>query len=257
MTRGQNRGLNMIIGKNYKYGKLTSHRDGTLEIFIPKAPWDMSKGAPKKKKTVPEDTELDIAMREQESKERSDRRTKATIKSHIRNNEHTHFITFTFDPKKYPDNESRLVYTDNWLKRMVKKLGAFDYAITFELHESGLIHLHGCMNLDKFELIPAHDPKTKKRLFDKSRREVFNLKEWRAGFTTVTKLGNKAKASNYVTKYITKDLDNIIPKGKKKYRASLSAKPEMRYLTSEEATNFLENHKVNYENEHGIFIDIS
>ena len=140
---------------------------------------------------------------------------------------------------------------------MVKNLGAFDYVITFELHESGLIHLHGCMNLDKFELIAAHDPKTKKRLFDKSGREVFNLKEWRAGFTTVTKLENKAKASNYVTKYITKDLDQIIPKGKKKYRASLSAKPDERYLTSEEATNFLENHKINYENEYGIFIDIS
>lgn len=247
----------MIKRENYKYGKLTSNRDGTLEIFIPKVPWDMSKGAPKKKKAVLEDTEFDIAMREQESKERSDRRTKTTIRSHIRNNNHTHFITFTFDPKKYPDNEGRLVYIDNWLKRMVKNLGTFDYVITFELHESGLIHLHGCMNLDKFELIPAHDPNTKKRLFDSSGREVFNLKEWRAGFTTVTKLENKAKASNYVTKYITKDLDQIIPKGKKKYRASLSAKPEKRYLTSEEATNFLENHKINYENEYGIFIDIS
>ena len=251
----------MAIKGNYKHGIITQHRDGTTEIFIPKIPIDITQPPPD---TTPTDkrnwSQEQIEERERENIDRSTRRARKGVKNHVKNNPHTHFINFTYKPTY--DNERRFKRMKNWLKDMRKKHGKFDYCFVPEHHtkdlSKGLIHWHGVMNLEKFELIRATDPNTGKEIFDRYGNEVYNLKDWlTTGHTHVTPLRNKKKAANYLTKYITKDIESVVGKGQKKYWSSRGEKPAESYLTEEEALQYLENHTISFENERGYYLDIN
>ena len=253
----------MAIKGNYKHGIITQHRDGTTEIFIPKIPIDITQQPPD---TTPTDkrswSQEQIEERERENIDRSTRRSRKTVKNHVKNNPHTHFVNLTYDFNKYGTNEKRFNRMKNWLKDMRKKHGKFDYCFVPEHHtediSKGLIHWHGVMNLEKFELIRATDPNTGKEIFDRYGNEVYNLKDWlTTGHTHVTPLRDKKKAANYLTKYITKDIESVVGKGQKKYWSSRGEKPAESYLTEEEALQYLENHTISFENERGYYLDIN
>ena len=247
----------------YKYGTLTVHRDGSKEVYIPNTPFDRHQAPPD---TTPVDktgwTDEEIRERELENLDRSTRRSRKTVKNHVKNNPHTHFVNLTYDFNKYGTNEKRFNRMKNWLKDMKRKHCKFDYCFVPEHHteglSKGLIHWHGVMNLEKFELIRATDPNTGKEIFDRYGNEVYNLKDWlTTGHTHVTPLRNKKKAANYLTKYITKNIESVVGKGKKKYWSSRGEKPVQSYLTEEEALQYLEKYTISFESERGKHIDIS
>lgn len=246
------------LEENLKHAVMTVHHNGSIEIFIPNEPYDISKVKKYPESAIYEESEENRKWKDFENLQRSLRYTKKSIKNHIRNNKHTHFLTLTFDKVKYPDNESRIKRVDTWIKQMRRKYNEFNYVLVFELHKSGLIHVHGCMDLTKFPLRNAVNPHTKKMMFDSKGRELFNLPDWDStGFSSVTVLGDSSKVSNYITKYVTKDLDAVVPKGKKRFRASLSREPLKRYLSETEMNNFLLNNEITFENDFGKFIEIS
>ena len=130
------------------------------------------------------------------------RRTKNAICDYAKANTWEYFVTITFDKEKI----DRYDY-DKITKKLSKKLNNikrkqpnFKYIIVPEQHKDGAWHFHGLFsNIENFNL-----KKTKKR--DIAKREIYNLENFNLGFTTATKITDSEKVSNYLTKYITKDL---------------------------------------------------
>ena len=139
-------------------------------------------------------------------------RIKRKIKYYCVANEFDLFWTLTFDDRKV--NAKNYEYSRKqlqaWLKYQREKYGKFDYIIIPELHKDGAIHFHGVTGgLNA----PIVDSGVKHK-----GSKVYNCFEWEHGFTTLTKIRNKEKTASYVTKYVTKKMQNsIVGKGKKKY----------------------------------------
>lgn len=253
----QRKGSFLPLEENLKHAIMTVHHNGSIEIFIPNEPYDLSKNKKYPNSSNHEESEEEREMKDFENAQRSLRYTKKAIRNHIRNNKHTHFLTLTFDKVKYPDNESRIKRVDTWIKQMRRKYKDFNYVLVFELHKSGLIHVHGCMDLTKFPLRCAVNPHNNKEMFDSKGRQLFNLPDWDStGFSSITELGDSTKVSNYITKYVTKDLEKVVPDNKKRFRASLSREPLKRYLSETEVANFLLKNEVTFQNDYGKFLEI-
>lgn len=126
------------------------------------------------------------------------------------------FITLTFNPEKvnsfdYADVSKVL---SQWLKHLkVRYAPDLKYIIVPELHKSGRYHFHGLI------------ADTGNMIFEDSGHKTFggetiyNLGNYKLGFTTATKINDVSRASSYITKYITKDLCAITA-NKKRYWCS-------------------------------------
>lgn len=172
---------------------------------------------------------LDAALDEGEKVYRSQRldniqRAKARMKQVVMCNTWDYFVTFTFDDKKLDAMDSSLVLkkTQVFLKNLVSRKGAA-YMLVPEYHQSGRIHLHALIKGDidlAFDDVyivegynkPIKVSTIKKRNIpaDKIKRKVYNVKGWKYGFSTaIETYGNTARLSNYMLKYMTKDIHKI------------------------------------------------
>lgn len=147
------------------------------------------------------------------------------IKDYILSNDFDMFWTLTFDPKKCNEavsDEYRYIEMNKWLHRMRAK---HNYIAIPERHKSGQIHWHMVTGNLKPNLLDSG-----KKYKD---NKIYNCTDWNHGFSNVQKMRSKSKVSNYVTKYITKDLlDSPVRKGKRKYWCSKGlALPEV-YATT-------------------------
>lgn len=134
------------------------------------------------------------------------------IKDYVLCNDFDCFWTITFGEDRY-DYDIAFHKMSKWLEKMRKKYGKFDYIIIPELHKDGAIHFHGVTGKFKGQLVYSGVKHKKVK--------VYNCPDWEHGFTTITKMRDKEKCANYVTKYFTKDMQNsIVGKGKKKYWSS-------------------------------------
>lgn len=111
------------------------------------------------------------------------------------------FITLTLDKEKVDRYDAKAVVRKMgvWLDNLVRRHG-FAYLIVPERHKDGAIHFHGLCKADGLKLVPSGRR-------DKSGREVFNVANWRYGFTTAVRLdGDYGNVCKYITKYIGKDV---------------------------------------------------
>jgi hypothetical protein len=119
------------------------------------------------------------------------------------------FITFTFSEKKV----NRLDKTEcrsklhNWLKHQKKLSPDLKYLIVPELHKDGAIHFHALFKNFTQPLTPAISPNTGQKL-TRSGKPLYNLTNYKLGHSTLTIIPQEdlLRVSNYVKKYITKDL---------------------------------------------------
>ncbi|MFZ2836172.1 MAG: hypothetical protein WAZ21_02535 [Candidatus Saccharimonadales bacterium] len=153
---------------------------------------------------------------------RSLKRTKEVIKDIILCNNFDYFCTFTFKDHRNDVDvcKARMHY---WLQSQQKKYGNFDYLIVPEYHEDGVsIHFHALFNDYAGRLSPAINPKTQEPVVGRNDKQVYNLSGWASGFSTAIEITNtsddRAKVSNYVSKYITKEMPLF--SGKKRYWCS-------------------------------------
>lgn len=149
-------------------------------------------------------------------KEENDRqylfKVKRRLKNYVRSNDFKYFVTFTFG-KNRKDDKEKFRQLDNWLRYMKKKHGLFDYILVPERHKTGEIHLHGVFGECGMELV---DSGVKHK-----NRTIYNMPEWRYGFSTISKIEHREKTANYlVDSYMTKDNMDVVPEGKKKYWSS-------------------------------------
>ena len=126
-----------------------------------------------------------------------------------------YFVTFTFNSDKvdrynFSDVSKKL---SNWIDNIKRKYNCKDmgYIIVPEKHKDGAWHFHGLFkNCDNLNFIDSG-------IKDNQGRTIYNISNYKFGFTTATKLSDIDKAVSYILKYISKDLfvDNL--KGKKRY----------------------------------------
>ena len=161
-------------------------------------------------------------------------RTKQKAYSIMRSNNWEWFGTLTFDRTKIDssDYEKVTAFLHEWLKGIKKVLAPdLKYFIVPELHKDGLhYHFHGLFsNMGNLELVDSG--------IIQNGKNVYNLSNYKKGFTTFTKVGSSEKACAYLVKYITKDLCSV-SKGKKRYWSSRNLeKPTTEYLLLDNDTD--------------------
>lgn len=142
----------------------------------------------------------------EESQRISFSRTKKQVYAYARTNKWEWFVTLTFSK----DNVDRYNY-DACVKKLSKWLNNFKsrysselrYLIVPERHKDGAIHFHGLLsNTGNMSFIDSG-------LRDKQGRIIYNIGNYKLGFTTATKITDVKRASSYVCKYITKELAQI------------------------------------------------
>lgn len=120
-------------------------------------------------------------------------------------------FTLTIDGQKLDRYNAPKIYKKvrAFLSNRSSRQG-FQYILIPEYHEQKAneeqpaIHMHGLCNLGSMKIVRAFNPYTGKPLTDKG-KPVFNFPAWPWGFSKAVPLdGNYARATNYVSKYITK-----------------------------------------------------
>lgn len=145
------------------------------------------------------------------------------IRDYLRNNHFSAFLTLTFNPELIDSTDFEAVQKvlREWLKKMKRRNPDFQYLAVPELHkkvrENGKRGIHWHIVVDK---LPA---RWKRKIDKKTGRKVYHhglavhkIPDWSWGYSDVTKIDDKIKTSNYVVKYITKELYDPamgVPKG--------------------------------------------
>jgi len=151
-------------------------------------------------------------------------RAKSRLKQIALCNSWDYFVTFTFDDKKVNALNPDVVLkkTQNWLRNQVSR-NNIKYLLVPELHKSGRIHFHalisGNINLvdsDTF-IVEGFDKPLKSSTIVKRKisaeyikQKVYNVSRWSYGFSTAIRTyGQPDKMLNYITKYMTKEVQKI------------------------------------------------
>ena len=159
-----------------------------------------------------------------EDRERSLRvsmnRSKQMIYGIARANRWDYFLTLTFDRNLVNSSDYKLVVqkAQKWLDNIRQRTSPnIKYLIVPELHaDMKHWHLHGLL-ADCPELtITDSGHKSKSGL------PIYNLQNWKYGFSTVTRVTHNHRVSAYISKYITKELAGSTM-GRQRYWASNNA----------------------------------
>lgn len=203
----------------YNYKKLT-YLDGSSEIVLYEHPIFVdSDKVPVERDYVRyeemEGQEFNPAtglIRTQNEKERSVNsslsRTKNKIYELAHCNKWEYFVTWTFNP----DLVNRYDYQEcygraySYLRNLKKSNPDMKYLIVPELHKDGAFHFHGLLSNCELKL-------------SEHKNGIYNLKNFKYGFTTVSLIKDSRATATYICKYITKDL-LAVSKGKHRYLAS-------------------------------------
>lgn len=129
------------------------------------------------------------------------RRSKTRISDITLCNNFDLFVTFTFSPSKVNRQSPIECKTKmaGWLKRQNERNGKFPYLIVPEFHKDGKsLHFHALFSNYTGKLTHT-DHKI-------NGRTTYNIKSYALGYSTAVKIDDIDKVSNYVKKYITKDM---------------------------------------------------
>lgn len=213
---------NPISVKDYMYGEKSKIESDRIDNKILK-----HENSPFGHGDVIEDvivlTELEEAMRHQRCVISSVNRTKNMIYNYARGNVWEWFITLTFSKEKvnrydYKECSGKL---RKWLNNVKNKYAPeLKYLVVPEQHKDGAWHFHGLLsNTGNIKFNKAFNKKTGELLYTKSNLPILNFGSYKMGFSTATAITDTAKASSYITKYITKELA-VNTKGFRRYYPS-------------------------------------
>ncbi len=176
-----------------------------IKIKLYREPLVVPKTVAKHKRRKPEENPIPA--------DSSIHRTRNMIEDLCICNQFDWFCTFTFDPSRVDSfNVDKCRRLMNHWTRNAKQRHSPDlkYLIVPELHESGRIHFHALLRGFNGQIKDAH--------LTQNGRKVYNIKNWRFGFSTAVKIDNIEAVSRYIRKYITKDM--ILLSGKKRFFCS-------------------------------------
>lgn len=186
----------------YHNGLIYEYPDGSQDVLVCTAPifrepgWEAA-GWDEPDRARPKAREAGKRS-EGENMERSMRRARAKLRRLALVNHFDYFVTLTLDPEKIDryDGAAVVKALGQWADNMVRRHG-LRYILVPERHQDGALHFHGFMAGDGLE---ARDSGVK---WDG--RPVYNLPQWKLGFTTAQRLyGDYHAAVGYCCKYIGK-----------------------------------------------------
>jgi len=172
-----------------------------------------------KRKKYDEMTEED-KRRYYENRKSSTRRSKTSVTDYALCNPFSQFITLTFNPKLVDsfdyDTSKKLV--SKWINNQRRHSPDLTYILVAEKHpSSGRIHFHMIVNNYHGELEEARNPHNNRKL-KKNGKQIYNLKGWKYGFSTLSNIENQQATARYLQKYLTKDFIEAF--NKKRYWTS-------------------------------------
>ena len=115
------------------------------------------------------------------------------------------FVTFTYAPDSVGFKDSYEECYEKlrvWLSNRVQRNG-LKYVLVPERTKRGDIHFHAIMNSDALRLERAHSAKTGRALTHNG-KPLWNLPEWKYGFTSAEKIASADEDRRAVAKYIFK-----------------------------------------------------
>lgn len=179
-----------------------------------------------------------MAAQEQRSLRSSMGRTVNKVYYLSRSNDWEWFFTLTFNPEVV-DSFDYAACTDklsDWLANMRRKCPDMKYIVVPEQHKSGRWHFHGLFaDCDNLGFVDS-GKKTKDGDI------IYNVGKYRLGWSTATRVKDMRRVTQYIGKYITKDLC-AVTKGKKRYWCSRNlaqADIEKKYYPPEDLPLLLE-----------------
>lgn len=223
-----------IIFEEYNQ-KIVTFGNGMVEIIAYSIPQVKQVGNIGHKGGANEQSEISDEAQEERTKKQS-YAIKRRIRGYALANNFEWFVTLTLDPQKndslnYKNSKKLLL---KWCRYIRDKYGKFDYIIIPEFHKSGAVHFHGLLGNIPANFVEAEHPKSGQPLL-RNERQVYNLTDWKYGFTDCEKIIDSEKTASYLTKYITKELmTNKDMFRKKRYFSSKGLKkPTVEYANSE------------------------
>ena len=155
----------------------------------------------------------DIAEDKKYKSDNNIRRAKNVIFELAMCNEWEYFCTFTIDEQKYDRENLKNYYKDfsKWINNLKTKKGYnIRYILIPELHsDKKSWHMHGLMSgipKDELSLFKKGSPI---KLIEKGYKNWERYQN-KFGFCSFDKVKSHEKVSNYITKYITKDMLNCV-----------------------------------------------
>ena len=119
------------------------------------------------------------------------------------------FCTFTYAPGFVTDKAAWsdcYRYLKSWLSNHVQRNG-LKYVVVPERHKSGDLHFHGILNSRALNLTPAISARTGRVLTHK-KNTLYNITDWKGGFTSAeiirTGAEDRTKVAKYIFKYMGK-----------------------------------------------------
>lgn len=140
-----------------------------------------------------------------------------------------YFLTLTFSDKELGGqytHEKAISKLKNWLIVQRRLNPGMFYIIVPEFHKSGRLHFHGLVgNVSNWKLEKA---KKGNRLIRVNGKQIYNLVNYKLGFSTLSFIEDKQKVANYISKYVTKELIDLKHKKRYWYSRNLN-KPKVYY----------------------------
>jgi len=153
------------------------------------------------------------ALIDLENIQRSLRRSRTQIRDLIQCNDFDLFGTITFDPQKIDRLNIDLCKKSvtQWLNHLQAKYGKFDYLLIPELDKGNALHFHALFKAYTGSMTDSGHK-------DNAKRIIYNLDDYKMGFTNFSYIGSIERSATYISKYITKDTPVI--QGRKRYFSS-------------------------------------
>lgn len=161
---------------------------------------------PKRKKRPSSDPDKLLAL------ENAKARARSAIFDICMCNRFEWFFTWTISPDQINRYDAKEVYRHlaDFLRNISRRKG-FRYVCVPERHKDGAIHLHGLCILGSVKVERAHSPYDGHELVDDVGRPVYNMTDWRFGFSTCVPLDSEYdRTVTYITKYIRKDMSEKV-----------------------------------------------
>lgn len=158
-----------------------------------------------------------------------------TIYKYAQANSWEYFVTLTFardagvDVYNYSDCVKKLT---KWLNNQRRKCPDLKYLFVPEMHKDGAFHFHGLIaNCDGLTFSDsgrvAIGNKAYKRIKENQHfLTIYNMDNWKYGWSTATAVVSSCKSASYICKYITKDLVQGIGKRRRFYPSNNLDLPE-------------------------------
>lgn len=195
-----------------------TYPDGTHDIIVSTLPIFREPGwEPVKDEWRPSTPREAGKKSEGEDRDRSARRARAKLRRLALANDFEYFVTLTLDPARIDRHDPKTITKalSTWADNTVRRHG-LRYILIPEQHRDGAYHFHGFM-----AGIKAVDSGIKW-----NGRTVYNLPQWRYGFTTATRIeGDYHAAVGYCCKYVGKQQGER-PLGRWYYSGGMLREPQ-------------------------------